>query len=52
MCTYLSCILVSAIAQVVSAKAGAVSHQPLTVKSRFSTRPILVGFMVDSVALG
>lgn len=34
MCNYLSCILVSAIAQAVSAKAGAVSHQPLTVEAQ------------------
>jgi len=34
VCNYLSCILVSAIAQAVSAKAGEVSHQPLTVEAQ------------------
>jgi hypothetical protein len=34
VCNYLSCILVSAIAQAVSAKDGAVSHQPLNVEAQ------------------
>jgi hypothetical protein len=50
MCNYLSCILVSAIAQAVSAMAGAVSHQPLTVEAQVRYLAVLVGFMVDRVA--
>jgi len=34
MCNYLSCILISAIAQAVSTMAGAVSHQALTVEAQ------------------
>jgi len=34
MCNYLSCTLISAIAQAVSAIAEAVSHQPLTVEAQ------------------
>jgi hypothetical protein len=34
MCNYLSCILISAIAQAVGTMAGAVSHQPLTVEAQ------------------
>jgi hypothetical protein len=44
VCNYLSYILVSA-------KAGAVSHQPPTMEAQVQYQAGLLGFMVDTVAL-